>query len=108
MNLAILSIFLYLFAVISFFDTNKGLFYGHNADLLGEQLLGVFVIVLWTALWTFIVFQSLHKLNLLRISIDEEKEGIDCVEHGGRAYHITNDIESNEESNTVSTLEQTT
>ena len=80
---------------VSFFDKSKGIFYGHNADLLGEQLLGVFVISLWTFFGTAIIFGLLNYFNLLRISVEEEKEGIDKVEHGGKAYHITSgdDIE---------------
>ena len=80
---------------VSFFDKSKGIFYGHSTDLLGEQLLGVFVISLWTFFGTVIIFGLLNNFNLLRISVEEEEKGIDNVEHGGQAYHITsgNDIE---------------
>ena len=78
---------------VAFFDKNQGILYGHDASLLGEQALGVVTISAWTGVLTLIVFKSLHHLQLLRISLEEEKEGIDQVEHGGRAYHITQEQE---------------
>ncbi len=76
---------------VGFFDLNKGVFYGDDGTQLGEQCIAIISIMVWTYVWTFLLFKVLHYFNLLRISLEEEKEGIDQVEHGGRAYHITND-----------------
>ena len=53
-------------------------------------------IVTWTACLTWIVFYGLHRSGYLRISEAEERQGIDQVEHGGGAYHI-----SQNQTNTV-------
>ncbi len=73
-----------------FFDLKKGIFYGNNGEQLGNQCLGVLTILAWTYFWSFILFRGLKYFNLLRITEEEERKGIDFVEHGGKAYHITN------------------
>ena len=82
---------------VGFFDTSKGVFYGDSGKQLGEQCLGVISISAWTYFWTYLVFKTLHHFDLLRISAEEEIKGIDCVEHGGKAYHITHDNANNDQ-----------
>jgi hypothetical protein len=48
--------------------------------------LGFVTIAAWTLFWTIILFGSLWKLNLLRVEISEEIEGLDTGHHGGAAY----------------------
>ena len=81
---------------VGLFDTTNGGFYGDNGRQFGVQLLGVVVISAWTAFFSALMFVSLKYMKLLRISEEEEKLGIDNVEHGGAAYHINENKDDNE------------
>ena len=74
---------------VGLFDLDQGLFYSGNILFFFIQVLGCVVITAWSALWAFVIFFSLSKCKILRITKEEELEGIDNVEHGGNAYHIT-------------------
>ena len=87
---------------LGFFDINEGVFYKGDGKQIGIQLMGIVVIFIWTALLSGITFFGLKKFNLLRISAKEENEGIDWVEHGGKAYHI-NEVVSNGDNTSDST-----
>jgi Amt family ammonium transporter len=47
---------------------------------------GVLVIVGWVSLTMGPLFYALHKLSILRISVDDEIAGLDISSHGGYAY----------------------
>lgn len=61
---------------------SKGLFYGGGFKQLGIQLLGITSIVVWTAVLITIVFIIIKKTNGLRVSEEEELQGLDSMEHG--------------------------
>jgi Amt family ammonium transporter len=50
------------------------------------QLIGTGVIVAWAFVTMFALFFVLKQLNLLRVSPEEEKAGLDVSEHGMHAY----------------------
>ena len=63
-------------------DTMIGLFYGGGFTLLGIQLLGFVTIAAWTAIGMTIVFSVIKVIFGLRVSEEEEIEGLDVMEHG--------------------------
>ena len=67
---------------VGFFDYNDGLFYGGGVHHLLIQLLGLACIIVWVAITMFIVFTILKKTIGLRVSAEEEIEGLDSTEHG--------------------------
>ncbi|KAJ4970759.1 hypothetical protein NE237_003858 [Protea cynaroides] len=63
-----------------------GLFMGGGWGLLGSQVVEVLVIVGWVSVTMGPLFYCLHKLRLLRTSVDDEIAGLDISSHGGYAY----------------------
>lgn len=59
-----------------------GLFYGGGFNLLGVQLIGVLALAIWTLGTTFIMFKVMNVTIGLRVSAEEEIEGLDLTEHG--------------------------
>ncbi|MCR4740354.1 MAG: ammonium transporter [Lachnospiraceae bacterium] len=59
-----------------------GLFYGGGVKLLLIQLLGFAAVAAWAALGMFIVFTVIKAIFGLRVSEEEEIEGLDVKEHG--------------------------
>eukprot|EP00041_Stephanoeca_diplocostata_P021886 m.516964 g.516964 ORF g.516964 m.516964 type:complete len:191 (+) comp21934_c0_seq3:1437-2009(+) len=55
----------------------------------GTTQIGVIVIVVWTAFWSFLAFSVLRRYSLLRVSDDAIDEGLDIVDHGESAYVFT-------------------
>ncbi|MGN0653302.1 MAG: ammonium transporter [Oscillospiraceae bacterium] len=60
----------------------EGLFYTGSAKLLGIQCLGIFAILLWTAITMTITFVIIKKTIGLRVTEEEEIKGLDSTEHG--------------------------
>ena len=60
----------------------KGLFYGGGFHLLGVQLTGLFSIAAWTAVTITIAFLIIKATLGLRVTEEEEIEGLDIKEHG--------------------------
>ena len=60
----------------------QGLFYGGGFDLLGKQLLGFITVAAWATIMMIIVFIIIKKIFGLRVSEEEELEGLDITEHG--------------------------
>ncbi len=50
------------------------------------QLCGAFSICLWGFVTMFILFSVLKSMGLLRVSPEEEQQGLDISEHGMAAY----------------------
>jgi Amt family ammonium transporter len=50
------------------------------------QLIGSIAIPLWAFVMAFILFSILKSIKMLRVSPEEEMEGLDISEHGARAY----------------------
>lgn len=63
-------------------STIDGLFYGGGFSQLGIQLIGVISVLTWTAVTMTIVFKLIDKTVGLRVSEEEEIEGLDVKEHG--------------------------
>lgn len=63
-------------------EMTKGLFYGGGFRQLGLQVLGICAIMLWTGVLITIVFQVIKHTVGLRVSREEEIQGLDLMEHG--------------------------
>ena len=59
-----------------------GLFYGGGFDLLGKQLIGFAAVAAWTVVGMVIVFSIIKAIFGLRVTEEEEIEGLDIKEHG--------------------------
>jgi len=53
---------------------------------LGAQLYGIIVIFLWTFIASFIIWKIIHTIYGLRVTEEEEEEGVDISECGLEAY----------------------
>ncbi|MBQ8951924.1 MAG: ammonium transporter [Eubacterium sp.] len=63
-------------------DSVSGLFYGGGFHQLGLQLLGFATVAAWTVVTMIIVFSIIKAIFGLRVSEEEEIEGLDSTEHG--------------------------
>ena len=59
---------------------------GLSLSVIGVQLLGIVTCFLWVFPTTFILFKLIAKTIGLRVSTEEELEGLDLAEHAGNAY----------------------
>jgi len=59
---------------------------GTSVKILGVQLLGIAACFLWVFPAAFLMFKLIDKTVGLRVSPEEELEGLDVAEHGGNAY----------------------
>jgi Amt family ammonium transporter len=64
----------------------KGLFYGGGFDQLGPQIVGVLAIAAFVAVTMGIIFLGIKSTIGLRVSEQEEIEGLDIHEHGYSGY----------------------
>lgn len=71
---------------VGLFSVEGGLFYGGGVDLLLVQLLGVGAVLAWTVTLSLISLAVIQALVGLRVSAEEEIEGLDMWEHGVIAY----------------------
>lgn len=65
---------------------NAGLFYGGGFDQLGMQALMILVIGVWVTITTGVLFAVLKATIGLRVTAEEEVEGLDFLEHGMQGY----------------------
>ncbi|MCE5287024.1 MAG: ammonium transporter [Pelosinus sp.] len=72
---------------VGIFAEKGGLIYGGGLHLLGVQLLGVAVVSLWGFGCTYGLFKLLKATVGIRVSVDDELEGLDLSEHGMSAYN---------------------
>jgi Amt family ammonium transporter len=63
-----------------------GLFYGGGWGQLAAQAIGVIVCAAWAFLLGFAIFKIMDKAFGIRVSPQEEIEGLDIGEHGAKAY----------------------
>jgi len=63
-----------------------GLFNGGGSDQLISQFIGAIAYTFWAAALAYIFFSILKKSIGLRVTKEEEIEGLDIAEHGIRAY----------------------
>ncbi len=82
--------------LVGLFALEGGLFYGGGAHQLWVQFYGSLAYVAWSAFATFVVLIILKSTMGLRVSEQEEVEGLDFHEHGMDAYpeHISNEKNS--------------
>ena len=59
---------------------------GTSGKIIGVQILGIVACFVWTFCTAFILFKLIDKTIGLRVSAEEEREGLDYSEHGGNAY----------------------
>jgi len=59
---------------------------GTSAKIIGVQVLGIGTCFIWTFFTAFILFKILNATCGLRVTPEEELEGLDVKEHGGDAY----------------------
>jgi Amt family ammonium transporter len=59
---------------------------GTSATIIGVQILGIAACFLWTFPAALVMFKLIDKIIGLRVSAEEELEGLDYAEHGGIAY----------------------
>ena len=59
---------------------------GTSAKMIGVQLLGIAACFLWVFPTALLMFKLIDKFVGLRVSPEEELEGLDIAEHGGNAY----------------------
>ena len=59
---------------------------GTSAKIIGVQVLGIGTCFVWTFCTAFILFKVIDKTIGLRVTPEEEAEGLDRGEHGGNAY----------------------
>ncbi|KNA03582.1 hypothetical protein SOVF_207730 [Spinacia oleracea] len=73
-----------------------GLFMGGGASLLAAHVVQILAIIGWVSFTMGPLFLVLHKLKLLRISSDDEMDGMDLTRHGGFAYAYNDEGDSNQ------------
>jgi Amt family ammonium transporter len=83
-----------LFAGI-FASSQLGIFSGQGlaegatiASQVGVQFIGVIATFAWTALLSYIILIAIDKTIGLRVSLDEEEQGLDIVSHEERGYDL--------------------
>ena len=57
-------------------------------DQLIWQLIGLFAVFAWTAIVTLVILWVVDKMIGLRVSEEEEDEGLDLIEHNERGYSL--------------------
>ncbi len=72
---------------VGLFSTSSGLFYGHGAEQLGIQAVGVLAFFAWAFGTGLLLFYILKKAGVLRVSRRIEEEGLDVYEHGETAFN---------------------
>ncbi len=77
-----------LFAEAPYADSGPGagLFFGGGTGLLVSQLIGVGAVFAWCMVAGTLLFGTLKYTIGLRVTADEEIEGLDIGEHGSEAY----------------------
>ena len=76
-----------LFATVMVNPSVQGLFYG-NATLLGIQALAVLVVSAFAFCGSYLILRAVDLFSPLRVSPQEEDEGLDLSQHGEEAYHL--------------------
>ncbi len=68
-----------------------GVGYAEGVSMLQQvktQATAVIVTIVWTGVVSYILFKILDAVIGLRVSDEQEREGLDTAEHGERAYHM--------------------
>jgi Amt family ammonium transporter len=68
-------------------EFDDGLFYGGGLGLLGEQILANGVAIVWSFVFTLGIMVALKATMGVRVSEEQEVQGLDLSEHAETAYH---------------------
>jgi Amt family ammonium transporter len=68
-------------------EVSAGLFYGGGTEQLMDQLIGIGATAIYVLATAFIAWAILKFTVGIRVSQEEELEGLDIGEHGNEAYH---------------------
>ena len=71
---------------VGFFAQEGGLLFGGGTSLLFTQIIGVLSIALFSFCLTYLIMKLLKMTVGIRVSIEEEKAGIDAVSFGVKSY----------------------
>lgn len=71
---------------VGLFNTESGLFYGGGISQLINQIIGIVAIGAFTAVVAGVVWVILKSTLGIRVSLEEEIQGLDVGEHGMEAY----------------------
>ncbi|MFO0589972.1 MAG: ammonium transporter [Polyangiaceae bacterium] len=55
---------------------------------IGIQALGVGVVAVYAAVWTYVLLKIIDKVIGLRVAVDDERQGLDDTEHGETGYAL--------------------
>jgi Amt family ammonium transporter len=76
--------------LLGVFHNEQGILYAADKSeafkFLGVQFLGVFAVLVWCVVTGYILFSAIKAVVGLRVSQEEEMEGLDLGEHGASAY----------------------
>lgn len=78
-----------------------GLFYNGDGRLLASQVIGILSIFAWVFGLMSMLFAGLKAINMLRISHEEEQQGLDVSKHGGSAYNYDHGLNKPEKAATA-------
>ena len=65
----------------------EGILYGGSAKLLLEQAIANGAAIVWSFALTFAIMLALKATIGVRVSAEDESNGLDLALHGERAYH---------------------
>lgn len=71
---------------VGFFNMETGLFYGAGFSQLITQIIGIVAVGAFTTIFSLIVWTILKAVLGVRVSLEEEINGLDIGEHGMEAY----------------------
>ena len=71
---------------VGFFATEGGLLFGGGLSLLATQLTGVAAVFFWAFGLGYVLFKVIDEVIGLRVSEEDEIEGLDYSEHGAESY----------------------
>ena len=71
---------------VGFFATEGGLLFGGGISLLITQIIGVVTVFVWAFGLGFVLFKAIDAVIGLRVSEEDEIEGLDFSEHGTDSY----------------------
>lgn len=57
-----------------------------NPGQIVNQLIAIAAVIVWSGIWTFIIFKVLDAIIGIRVSPEEEEEGLDLTEHAESGY----------------------
>lgn len=69
------------------YSGNVGLFFGGGIGIVTTQLIGIAAAFVWTFVTSLILFGAIHAIIGMRVSEEEEMEGLDLSEHSYSAYN---------------------